>query len=820
MSLKKQKSEIATRLMLAVSFFFFVLSSLQAIEPEWTGSGSHRIIVKVAPIQLDSGRNSDELVASYEVDFDTLKNELNITGQVDLSSLQVHKIDPVNGQAETFKSFSNAKSRYDRPCRFEDVSIPEYYPDRANYPSNYPNGQGPVSYRKRGGRLFNVIMDNSHGKIIWVHTQNAFKTSHYAIYWDTKESLSEIGPSPAPFIGDVDVLRTKSNTPLVGMAHLRICTGDLNGDGLFDIIAGEGKGNILFYPNVGIAGAPRFIGCKPFMDEKGPVNVGYHAAPFIYDWNNDGLVDLLAGTSHNVILWWKNCGTRIKPAFVYQGFLQADGEILRTPSTPCAEDPKQNIWKIDYMTAPCVCDWDNDGLPDILTGSYLTGQISYYGCIGRDSSGIPILTYKGPLKADGGIIDTGWCAAPVAYDFDNDNRLELITGSLNYGGEKNRNNLLMYYKNIGNNKEPLLKHKPLPKIGEFPLSNMARAGVADWNNDGLVDLIVSTGGEIYVYLNEGTDRSPTWRIDTTALKAEWGFQKSLLGSAMSLDDYNNDGKLEILSGTKILTINGSPYSPNSTSLGNAHVNGKPIWHEGPNYGDGYNWNIFADWDEDGLVDILSGTQQGNIYLHTNPGLPDKLSFNAGVKLKLINGEDLKIGPDVYEKKEDVPDFQSLQGARVKMLCFDVDLDGIKDLVMSDTYGQIWAFRNTGAGAINKIEPGILIGKGVSRLPIDTIDWNKDGKLDVVCACPLDNPGSIYLNESTTGNIVFAEPIQPMGMPSLFYNAAFHNIDWNSDGDKDLIINAEHFTFWAEDSFIRHGYQQAERVKQEKHTKIQ
>jgi hypothetical protein len=49
--------------------------------------------------------------------------------------------------------------------------------------------------------------------------------------------------------------------------------------------------------------------------------------------------------------------------------------------------------------------------------------------------------------------------------------------------------------------------------------------------------------------------------------------------------------------------------------GPAVANGAAIWHPGPGYGDGYNWNIFADWDKDGKIDILSGTQQGNVYFH-------------------------------------------------------------------------------------------------------------------------------------------------------------------------------------------------------------
>ena len=127
----------------------------------------------------------------------------------------------------------------------------------------------------------------------------------------------------------------------------------------------EQKGNVLLYPNMGSLGDPRFLGCQPLIDEYRPIDVGWYGVPILYDWNDDGLIDLLAGTGHNVILWWENVGTTTDYQFDYQGFVQADGAKLETPETPC---PESSVFVNDYFTMPCVCDWNQDGLPDILTG--------------------------------------------------------------------------------------------------------------------------------------------------------------------------------------------------------------------------------------------------------------------------------------------------------------------------------------------------------------------------------------------------------------------------------------------------------------------
>ncbi|MBI2431472.1 MAG: hypothetical protein HYV26_01220 [Candidatus Hydrogenedentes bacterium] len=50
--------------------------------------------------------------------------------------------------------------------------------------------------------------------------------------------------------------------------------------------------------------------------------------------------------------------------------------------------------------------------------------------------------------------------------------------------------------------------------------------------------------------------------------------------------------------------------------------------------------------------------------------------------------------------------------------------------------------------------------------------------------------------------------RPFKLPYVFWGANFFPEDWNRDGDVDLLIRSEFYLFWAEKSFLRHGYREA------------
>jgi len=57
------------------------------------------------------------------------------------------------------------------------------------------------------------------------------------------------------------------------------------------------------------------------------------------------------------------------------------------------------------------------------------------------------------------------------------------------------------------------------------------------------------------------------------------------------------------------------------------------------------------------------------------------------------------------------------------------------------------------------------------------------------------------------------PAKPIDMPALPYSPMVSVVDWNQDGDADLIVGTAYGYFcWLERSFLERGYAKAERTK--------
>ncbi len=119
------------------------------------------------------------------------------------------------------------------------------------------------------------------------------------------------------------------------------------------------------HPQIG-AQAPKI------MEAGQPLNIGNYSAPIFYDWNGDGLPDLICGEgsySANSISIWLNVGSKSNPSFRSdQKFTLAYGdghEIL----------------------APCVYDWNGDGIPDLIVGDRDGEVLLYLGT--KESTAVP-----------------------------------------------------------------------------------------------------------------------------------------------------------------------------------------------------------------------------------------------------------------------------------------------------------------------------------------------------------------------------------------------------------------------------------------------
>ena len=776
--------------------------------PRWAGEGGDRLIVEVAAVTL-KGRTKDEMPSDIEVDLARLLKDIGVTARPNLAWLQVMKIDRKSGEPVEYDDFAYGRSPYDRPFFWYDAAIPYEFPEVFR-PSSYSDGERIRQISRRAGYMYPAIGDWKRGHLGFAHTQHGAEASRYTIYFDVLSDGRQ--PSEVPprgWLGDGLPRRDLVGDSTTGSDATKITLDDY--DGLVDIVYGQQYGQLFVMPNRGIREKPEFPCTKMLFEADGhPLDVGIHAAALVVDWDADGAKDILAGTYQNSIAFFKNIGNNRQRRYDCRGFVNtADGDVLALPITPVAEKP-EGIFKHDYYPVLSSVDWNNDGRPDLLAGGYVTGRIYFYENVGQSPGEPPQLRLRGPVEADSRPINVrDWCAAPCAADFNGDGRLDLISGSYTWlPHRKKQPSFLRYYENVGTGAEPVLTEKPFPYRGKLQSFRLAVPRATDWNHDGLLDLIVASGANILLFKNVGTTSEPVFEIHSNPIPSRWG--NARLPGRQFLD-FNGDGLTDVLSGYTVHLNSGvgNPYRFDRTV--NVLAAGVHIDHP-VELGDGHFWPYLSDFDADGRLDVLFGDWHGQVWFHRNFGPPGEKRFDIeGRLLRTADGRPIKVGPIQGDTEND---FFALQGARTVFTVADFDGDDLNDLVVGDTYGKIRCYRNLGPTETPSFAPPVLVGDMKFRLLVDTVDWNNDGRPDIIAGTD-SHKVSVFLNTGGTGDKLFAEPL-PLKLPQI-KEIRVRAVDLSRDGDQDLFVMSTQGSILVERSFLEHGYARGRVVKMESQT---
>src|SRR5256886_4862372 len=122
------------------------------------------------------------------------------------------------------------------------------------------------------------------------------------MYW-----FENVGSRTAPWFrlrGHLSVLPAFHNAPALG---------DLDGDGLPDLVVGQFQDAVAWYHNTGKSGPDRFV-----LVDSAVVRLprGSNAVPELYDVDGDGDLDLFVGDASGRIAFFRNNGSRTAPRFV------------------------------------------------------------------------------------------------------------------------------------------------------------------------------------------------------------------------------------------------------------------------------------------------------------------------------------------------------------------------------------------------------------------------------------------------------------------------------------------------------------------------
>jgi hypothetical protein len=269
------------------------------------------------------------------------------------------------------------------------------------------------------------------------------------------------------------------------------------------------------------------------------LDVGTYAIPCVADWNGDGRKDLLVGyqTAGKIALYL-NEGSDANPAFTTSVNLQAGGTDIYLPSGGCG------------APAPWVCDYDNDGKRDLLVGDGAAGYVYFYRNTNTDAN--PILDTGVRLMAGASALTVTYRATPYVYDWDGDGLKDLLCG--------NGDGYVYFFRNIGTAQAPAYAAGTRIQAGGGDLNLGIRAVVRmfDLDGDGVPDLLGSSNTGVYWCKNAGSKTAPVL-LPPVALRAPVsgsGLQPINTGQRMRLDwvDWNNDGVMDLLVGNLDGTI--------------------------------------------------------------------------------------------------------------------------------------------------------------------------------------------------------------------------------------------------------------------------
>lgn len=482
----------------------------------------------------------------------------------------------------------------------------------------------------------------------------------------------------------------------------------------------------------------------------------------LFDYEGDGDHDLIIGTSD-----WRDYGWDW--AFDEKGEWTngpLHGYVYLVENTANDKSPK---WgeavqltvgdaPIDVFGCPSpnFVDWDQDGDFDLVLGEFLD-RMTYFENTGTREA--PVYTAGRRLQHGGEDIRMELqMLQVVAFDWDKDSLHDLIVG------EEDGRVSLLEFTGMSDDGQPNFE---LPRYFQqqahyLKVGALSTPESFDWDNDGDEDLIVGdTAGFISFVENLSGGENPTW---AKPVRLEAGGETIRIQAGPS----------------------GSVQGPAEAKWGYTVLN-------------------VADWDHDGLPDIVANSIWGAVHWYRNVG-------ELGAP-ELAEAENLTVEwPAETPKPEWVwwePEGDQLVTQwRTTPCVIDLNEDGLNDLVMLDTEGYLALYERAKRDdelvllppqrifedeAGNSLRLNEREGGKSGRRKFCFADWDGDGRLDILA----NSVNADFLRNVGTDEHPWRFKNEgPVSRDRLAgHTTCPTTVDWNADGRPDLLTGAEDGQFY-------------------------
>ncbi|HWA97025.1 MAG TPA: exo-alpha-sialidase [Pirellulales bacterium] len=517
----------------------------------------------------------------------------------------------------------------------------------------------------------------------------------------------------------------------------------------------------------------------------------------------------------------------LSPGNEYPDFLKSALEAPRTLPVPANIHPNKvraNQWKL--------VDYDGDGATDLVIGvedwtDY--GWDDAYDDRGRWTRGplhglVYLLRNKGTndspaydkprrLEAMGLEIDTFGMPSPNFADFDGDGDLDLLCGEFLDG--------FTYFQNIGSRTQPqYATGRRLTHDGRslaMDLEMIVPVGV-DWDRDGDQDLVVGDeDGRVAFVEHSGAvvDGLPQFLPPRYFQQQAADLKCGALATPVGVD-WDGDGDWDLVSGNSAgyiewfenlsgrgveqpqwaapvkLTAEGQPIRIEAGPNGSIQGPAEAKW--------GYTTLSVADWDGDGLHDLVVNSIWGKVVWYRNAGKRGSPKLAAAQPIEVAwTGAPPKPAWTWWQPAQR----ELATEWRTTPIACDFTADGLTDLVMLDHEGYLALFERRRDGDTLVLEPPRRVfvddrgaplkldraraGKS-GRRKMSLVDWDGDGKLDLL----IDGRNvRWHRNVSTSADKVVLRDMGDLDTRLLAgHDTSPTTVDFNADGVPDLLVGAE------------------------------